>query len=479
MSTRKQLYWNTLLKIPTQIISFGISIVVARILVPGDFGIMGIAMMLIGYANLFTAFGFSEAIIQKGVRDSRTINSIFTFNLAVSSALAVLFYLLAGQIAIFFQSPECELVIKVLSVYFVITAFSAIPNALLRRDMDFKTLSIIELGGSFLMSVLTLMLALNAFGYWALVYGQLIPTILVTAFLCFKVRWVPGICFHLPSLRGIFDFGLWNFLKTQLGFVAQHTDKFIVGKWIGAAGLGLYDKAVSIAELPYNSIIMNINGVMFSSFSKAKDDKAQLQQQFKKSLSLLSLIHFPICCGLIVIAPYFVHYFLGTNWVPMILPFQIVLAGGIFRTFSGMTASLNVGIGQYRVHTLLYGGAWLFFVVACLVLVEKGIAGVALSYVFYNLCLMLASMNLSLRSIELRWRDALRAIMPGAAASLLMTLLTGLVSYLVFPGYSLLNLLAIVLTGAFSYCLLVLLDRSESTRDLKVAVFSDMKRKLL
>ena len=306
VSTRSQLYWNTLLKIPGQIVSFGISIFVARILVPNDFGIMGIAMMLIGYTNLFTDFGFGEAIIQKRIENKRTLNSIFTMNLAVSLLLAALFFLSSGYIAGFFKSPECKNVIKVLSAVFVVTSFSAVPSAMLRRDMNFRTLSLISLTSSLLMSFITLLLAFNSLGYWALVFGQLIPSLLMTAVLCYKARWVPAVAYDHSAMKSLFNFGIWNFTKSQLGFIAQHTDKFIIGRWFGTTSLGFYDKAMNLATMPANSFAMNINSVMFSSFSTNKKDKYLLQTHFKKGLSLISFINFPLYIGLIVIAPYFV-----------------------------------------------------------------------------------------------------------------------------------------------------------------------------
>ncbi len=477
VSTRSQLYWNTLLKIPTQVIALVISIIVARILVPNDFGIMGIAMMLIGYANLFTNFGFGEAIIQKGIRDNKTLNSIFTFNLTVSVVLALLFYTSAGYIAAFFKSVECENVIKVLSSYFVITSFSAVPYAVLRRDMNFKTLSLTELSSSILMSAITLVLALNNYGYWALALGQLIPTVLITSYVCYRVRWVPVITYSHSSMKYIIDFGVWNFLKTQLAFVSQHTDKFIVGRWLGTASLGLYDKALSIGEMPYNAITMNINGVMFSAFSKHNSDKLQLRDQFKKSLTLLSFINLPMYCGLLVVAPYIVHSLLGEKWDPMVVPFQIILVSCLFKTFSGMTASLNVSVGKYRNLTVRFFIAFVIFAASCFLLLRYDIAGIALSYLIFTVSQIILWMQLSLKSIDLSWKDALVSILPGAMASMFMLLITGFMTHVLFPQYTFANLVYAVVIGAFTYCLFVFLDNSKLTKEFKEGILKDMKSK--
>ncbi|HET6465446.1 MAG TPA: lipopolysaccharide biosynthesis protein, partial [Nitrospiria bacterium] len=347
-STRSQLYWNTFISIPSQIISFVISILVARILDPKDFGIMGIVMMLIGFSNLLANFGFNQAVIQKGIHDKKLLSSIFTFNLAMSFGLTLVFFLLSGYMADFFKVPECKDVIKVMSPVFIIGSFAGIPNAILRRDMNFKAVSLIDFFQSFLMSIITLILAMKGFGYWALVYGQLIPSVVITITLYIVTQWVPIAYYNQSLMRSVFHFGMWNFINTQLGFVAQQTDKFIIGRWLGPAALGLYDKAKSVGEMPYNSLIININGVMFSSFSRLNNNKLELREQFKKSLTLLSFINFPIYLGLIIIAPYFVYVLLGDKWAPMIMSFEIILVSMLFKSFGGLVASLNIGIGKYK-----------------------------------------------------------------------------------------------------------------------------------
>src|SRR3990172_3837000 len=475
VSTRSQLYWNTLLKIPGQVVSFGISIIVARILVPHDFGIMGIAMMLIGYTNLFTDFGFGAAIIQKRIENKRTLNSIFTVNLAVSLLLAALFFLSSGYIAGFFKSPECKNVIKVLSAVFVITSFSAVPSAMLRRDMNFRTLSLINLSSSLLMSLITLVLALNSLGYWALVFGQLIPSMLMTAVLCYKVRWVPAVAYDHSAMKGIFNFGIWNFTKGQLGFIAQHTDKFIIGKSLGATSLGFYDKAMGLASMPVNSFTMNINSVLFSSFSANKEDKYLLQTHFKKGLSLISFINFPIYIVLIVIAPYFVYSLLGDKWSPMILPFQIILIGYIIKTFGGLMASLNVGIGNYKKHTIRFSIALVVFIFSCFVLLTLNITGIALSFLIFSIVEMYMLMDLAIKSIGLLWKDVVSAIYPGVAASALMLLITSLTSHFIFLDYSITNMLIITMAGTLSYCLYILIDKSTLTQEFKELMMRDIK----
>lgn len=464
-------------RIPSQIVAFAISIFVTRILDPKDFGVMGITMMLIGYSNLLTNFGFNQAVIQKGIRDKKVLNSIFTFDLTISSFLALVFFILSGYIADFFKTPECKEVIRIMSLVFVITSFTGIPSAILRRDMNFKAVSLFDFAQLFLMSLITLLLALNHFGYWALAYGQLIPLVVITVSLYIKTGWVPMIYYNHSLMKGIVHFGMWNFINTQLGFIAQQTDKFIIGRWLGPISLGFYDKAKSVAEMPYNSLIVNINGVMFSSFSRANENKYELGRQFKKTLTLLSLINLPIYLGLIVIAPYFVDVLLGGKWAPMIVPFQIILTSMLIKSFGGLTASLNIGVGKYKEHTMLFFSALIIFILSGFFSLRFDIEGIAVSYFIFSVIHVYLWMNLSLKNIGLSWREMFSAVFPGVTASTVMFLAAKMMTYFVFADRSFINMIFIITISAVIYGLYVLLDNSQLTKDLKDLVWKDIKNK--
>jgi O-antigen/teichoic acid export membrane protein len=220
---------------------------------------------------------------------------------------------------------------------------------------------------------------------------------------------------------------------------------------------------------------MNINSVMFSSFSTNKQDKYLLQAHFKKGLSLISFINFPIYIGLIVVAPYFVYSMLGEKWAPMIRPLQIILIGFITKSFGGLTASLNVGIGNYREHTIRFSIAMAVFIVSCFFLVTFNITGIAVSFLIFGIVETCMLMGLALKGIGLVWREIVMPIYPGAAASALMLLITSSVSHFLLLDYSAINMLLIAITGIVSYGLYILFDRSTFTNEFKKLVGRDLK----
>lgn len=478
-TVKSNLYWNTLITIPSQIICFVISIFIARILAPTDFGIMAITMMTIGYANLITNFAFNQALVQKVITNKKVINSIFTLDLIISISLAATFFFGSEYISLFFNSPECKYTVRVLCLVFVVTTFQAIPYAILRRDMDFKTVSKIDVFHALSTSILTLIFAINHFQYWSLVYGQLISLIITTIALCIKAKWVPHFQYSHDSMKEVYHFGIWNFLGAQLNFFVRHIDKIIIGRFFGPLSLGYYDKSMSIAVVPSSSLIMNINSVMFSAFSKNKDSKSRLQEHFKKSLTIVSIISFPIYTGLITVAPYFVQSLLGEKWNPMIFPFQIILLGFLFKSFGGLISSMNVGIGKYKNHTLRLLLSGIIFVIMCFILLRFNLNGIALSFVIFSFTQFFLSTSLGISEIGISWKHVIHSILPAFIASMIMFLVVQCLAAYYLTRWDISNLALLSAIGATVYVLILFVNQSKAIVEVRSIIINDIKNNVL
>ncbi|MHA1712773.1 MAG: oligosaccharide flippase family protein, partial [Candidatus Ranarchaeia archaeon] len=307
----------------------------------------------------------------------------------------------------------------------------------------------------------------------------IVPLCIITLAYCIKARWIPGVYYNNSLMKAVYDFGIWNFLGSQVGFISGHIDKFIIGRWLGATSLGFYDKAMSIASEPPNSIIMNINAVMFSSFSKSKESKSDLKNYFKKSLVLSALMIFPIYVGLIVVAPYFVYTLLGEKWSPMILPFQVILFGFLFKSFGGLTQSFNVGVGKYKSHTLRRLLSLGIFSVCCILSVRFGITGIAVSFAVFSLSEIFLLMDLSRNILCLRWKDLISTVLPAVVSSTILLLSTVGTSLFILKNYTVTNMIFLVVLGAFSYVVYLFFDRSHVVVELKNSLLKDIFKPLL
>jgi len=477
---RNQLYWSLTLRILSQIATFVISIFVARLLDPSDFGVMGIAMMLIGYANVFTDFGFSQAIIQKNIFENKIINSIFTFNFVISGIFFIIFYILSDFIALYFDNEECSHVIKTMSFAFVVTSFYVVPSAMLRRDLKFKLFSILELFKNLFMSFTTLILAYLGYGYWALAYGQLLPMIIFAFIFCLNTRWLPAFKYNHSLMGDVYSFGVWNFLRTQLEFASRHVDKFYVGKYLGVTSLGYYDKSVSLSNMPIESIFMNINSVMFSSYSHLKNDKTEIKKHFKKSICISAILGYPIYIGLFLVSPYFVYSMLGEKWAPMIPAFQVLILAFVFKIFLGNISSLNIAIGKYKEQTTVFFISFICFLLFIYLFAYYGLAGVSLSCLFFNFIYLILGICIANKYLQIPFFEILSPFSGGLIPSILMFFVVELFSSYIFVDYTAINLFLLSIIGFIVYIILFLLDFTNKIAvEIKSQIFHDILGALL
>ena len=284
--TKKSLYWSLSLKIPYEIFKFAMSIATARLLEPGDFGIVSIATFAIYYANSFTNFGFNQALIQRAEISDDHVNSVFVFDIFISALLASLIFLSSGYIAEFFNSPESADVIRVLSIVFIISTLHDLPYVLLKRDLEFKIISIVDTVREVSMAIITFVFAYYGHKYWSIVWGHLIPLFFAMLYLLIKLKRPLRFVYHHKSIRELFDFSIWSFINMQVSFVSNRIDRIVIGKALDVSALGIYEKSKAIIQMPSTSIVDNITSILFSSFSRVQNDVNQINKIFRKGLMI-------------------------------------------------------------------------------------------------------------------------------------------------------------------------------------------------
>lgn len=439
------------MKGPYEIIRFGISILVARVLEPKDFGIVSIASIVIYYSNTITNFGFNQALVQRKEIKTTHINTVFTIDLTISVVMTTIFYIFAPVIASFFNSPESKDVIRVMSLVFILTTLYDLPYNLFRRDLNFKIISLVDIIKNFTTSLLVLFLAHIGYKYWSIVYGQLLPLFLAAVYLVFKSGWSPRLSYQIEPLKELFNFGFWSFVRAQVYFFSTRVDRIIVGKFLNTSILGLYDKAKSLSQLPVESISGNITTVLSSTFSRIQhygnEDKVRM---FKKSVIILSSLIIPICLGLFSVADPFVRIMLGEKWIPMIIPFQLMSIAGIFLSINELLGSVLIGLGYYSEYSVRQIVYTILLSVTSLVLVWWGIEAVAIGIMFNSVVICYANFIVIKKKLSLHWNDLFSCISPIVLCGLIMLSVIELYAYF-YDTTSLSNLFLTVLIGSIVY----------------------------
>jgi O-antigen/teichoic acid export membrane protein len=426
-------------------------IFLARILSPAEFGVIAIANMIVYYANNFTNFGLNNALVQKDSINSTHINTVFTLDLTISLVLAILTVLSADRLALFFNIPDVGPVLKWMSLYYVITTFYHIPVVILRREINFKFLTIVEFFEGLLTSIVAIFLALSGYSYWSIVIASLSLPVGATVLLMWKTRWLPKLVIG-PKMGDLYSFGFWNFIRAQVQLIVSKIDYFFIGRYLDVHSLGLYEKSFELSERAMSGVTMPVNSIFFSTFSRLQNDVKQVKQVFLESVSLLTLISYPVLFGLIGVAPHFVRSCLGEQWEHAIVPLQILSSAGLFRVLLGMVANVNVALGKYKAHTLLNIISAIVFIVLCFTVVESGIIAISWAFLIYSILSFLFSFWLVYSNADVYPLEMFNALLlPFIGSSLMLCAVITLQKVFLHDQASLLELTCQIIVGAVIY----------------------------
>lgn len=448
---RKSIYWKIGLSASWQVIQFAFSVIIARILDPVDFGIMGIASIFVFYSNSITQLGFNLALIQKKEVSQDHVDTVFTIDLLISFVFTLLALGSASYLAKFFSIPELSRVIMIISPVFLITCFTEMPLVLLKRSISFKVISIIELSRGITQAVSTLCFALLGYRYLSLVYGLILGYIIIIPMLIVKSKWRPRASFKLAAAKDLLSFGGYSLVQAQIFHLSEYSDKLVIAKWLGPTLLGFYEKAYSVAIIPINVVSMSIGGIMFSGFSRKQEDYAALRSYFSKSLTVNSLLCIPAVCGMSAVATHFVFVLFGPKWEGMVTTLRILALAYSFRPMISIINSINMGVGEYKSNIRARVLCLILFVLMCVVLVGFGIEAVALGLVLNNAIIVLTTFKITNRRIGIHWLTLFTAALPAFSGALVMSLGVCLASATILAEKTVLNLALLVLLGAILY----------------------------
>ena len=304
------------------VLQTGTLMILARLLSPKDFGLQGMALVITGFLGLFRDIGLGAAIVQRDKITHEQLSTLFWVNLAVGAALTILTAILAPVVAAFYHEPDLLLVTVVLGLTFVISSVTAQHGALLQRNMQFVTITKINVISSILSSALGIGMAALGYRYWALVAMPLSGTIMGTIGLWILVSWRPGKPRRGCGIRSMLHFGgivTCNSLVVYLGYNAE---KILLGRFWGAEALGLYGRAFQLLNLPLQQLHSSIFGVAFSALSRIQNEPKRLCRSFLKGYSVVVSVTLPITITSALFADEVIQIVLGSKWM------QAAPAGG-------------------------------------------------------------------------------------------------------------------------------------------------------
>lgn len=453
--------WMILFKLVDRGLGLASTIVLARLLVPGDFGIVAMAASVIALLELFSAFGLDISLIQRAETTKEHFDSAWTLNVLAGLTVACLLIANAWPLAIFFREPRLAPVICALAAGSVIQGFENIGTVRFRKDLQFDREFRFLTAKRLLPFFVTLPLAFILRNYWALVIGTVVgrvgAVILSYAFHPFRPR------FGLHGARDLMHFSKWMLLHNVIAFFKDRSSSFVVGRLSDAAGLGLFSLSAEIASLPSTELIAPINRALLPIYARLADDKPALGREYLQAMGAIALIAVPAVAGIALTAPYVVTLFLGPKWQGAVPLLQILAFFGITQVLQTNAFSAFIALGKPKAYVQIN----VIHVVVLLVLLitltkPYGLIGAAWAYVVTALLLLPVNFALIIYYIGLRpvdllarfWRPVVAA---GAMYGLVRTLSPPVALESISTAGAGSALAICVATGIATYCLGIVL----------------------
>ena len=400
-------------------------VLLTRLLSPADFGLVGAALVVIGFSLNFSQVGLGPAVVQRSVLEPRHVSTAFVASTALGFIVGAVIWLCAPLIAQFFHMEHLTPVVRWLALVFPISGVGTVPDSLLTRDLRFRLIANRDvLAYAVGYGVIGIGLALLGWGVWALVTAQLAQTALRTAILLWAAHPFVSARPTWASFLELMEYGVGQSAARMGVILANQLDNMVVGRWLGTIALGLYSRAYQLMAVPTGLLGDVLDRVLFPTMARVQDDPRRLGSAYLQGVAVMALVTLPAGVIIAVVAPDLIRVAFGARWEGLVPPFQILALGMMFRTSSRMSDSLSRATGR------VYRRAWRQGLFAGLVFLGAwigqhwGVTGVAvgvLCALFINYLLMA---QLSLSVVPVTWGKFFLAQLPAVRMAVIVGAVT-------------------------------------------------------
>lgn len=345
--------WSGIGRIGTVGITFISNLVLARLLMPADFGCIGMLYVFIAISGIFVSGGLGQALIQKKEPTHIDYTTVFYWNLVMSVIFYLILFFCAPAIARFYDIPLLKDVLRVQSIVLFIQSFSIVQSNQLQKQLRFKELSTRNIVSALAGMTIAIIMALCGCGVWSLVASSLLSALTSVVLLWKMSTWRPTFEFSMQSLKELFSFGGLMLLSSLVETVYTNLQSLIIGKWYSAKDLGFFTQAKKLEEVPTLSLSAIVNEVSFPVFSALQDDKEKLLLGVRKNVKAITYLNFPLMVLLMVIAQPLIVFLYGAKWSTSAPYFQILCVSSMIYTLNTLNTNVIKSLGKSGIYFIV------------------------------------------------------------------------------------------------------------------------------
>ena len=441
--------WKLFERFLAQGITFVVSIILARLLSPNDFGVVSIVMIFIAFADVFVSNGFATALIQKKDANETDFSTIFYCSLIVSIVIYVILFVTAPYIANYYENQILVPVIRVFFLRMPISALNSIQHAYISRNMLFKKFFFSTLGGTVLSAIVGIVMAYCGFGVWAIVGQYLTNTIVDSIVLLFTAKWRPHLVFSKLSAQKLMSYG-WKVTATSLiGTFFNQLRSLIIGKHFTLSDLAFYEKGRNFSSLATDNIGASIMAVLFPKFANCADNKDEVKFYLRKAIRVITYILFPIILGMVVVAEPMISILLTSKWMECVPYLQILSLSAAVGLVGDVCLQAINAIGRSDSMLRIEFIKKPIYLVLLIVGIQISVRAVAVTMLIYSVYATFINVFPLRKHLDYHFHELLKDLMPSVVLSLTMAICVLSLRFII--GNQVILVVSQVIVGACVY----------------------------
>lgn len=451
--------WKLFEKIGMQAMQMIIQIILARLLLPEDYGIVGLLTIFINISDVFILQGFSTALIQKKNADELDYSSVFFANLLMSIVIYIIFYIISPYVAAFYNDIRLTVIMRVLCLNILFGAISAVHNAIISKKLEFKKSFVRGLSNIFTQGIVGIIMAIEGYGVWALVFSKLCGTLVGSLVLICTTKWKPSLIFSIDRVKRLFNYSSKVLGTNLLNTLFNNIHSLIIGRFFSKDSLGYYQRGQQIPQTIMSSIDGSMTEVLYPTFSMIQTNIVQLKKILRKSMRLSMYLCMPIMLGLLAVSRPLTIILLTEKWLDSVPFMELSCIICLFWPLAARNQALNaIGLSNITFKiSVISKTLTIIFILLC---VRFGIYAIMLGTILASFISLVITSYYVKKYINYTYVELIKDLLPTFLASLIMMIIVLGIGHINLNIY--VQLLMQLICGVATYILVSMLLKIDS-----------------